>query len=118
MKNIQGVQTVEVSLSKGEAVITFVPGNTVRYEQLLEAIDKNGFVAKGTNLTAQGTVVATGSSFELQITGSNERMKLEPANAVTLGTFVGKKVVVTGTVPELPKGHSAIVIREAMVKEK
>lgn len=60
LKNIKGVETVSVSLEKGEAVATFAPGNSVRYDDLLRAIEKNGFVVKGSKVVADGTVSTAG----------------------------------------------------------
>ena len=49
LKDIKGVNTVNVSLERGEAVATFAPGNTVRYEQLLRAIETNRITPVGSN---------------------------------------------------------------------
>jgi copper chaperone CopZ len=120
LKNIQGVQSVEVSLAKGEAVTTFAPGNVVRYEQLLQAIEKNGFVVKGANVVVVGTVMAAKDAFELQVSGSNERIRLQPqsGDTATLKAMVGKAVQVTGFVPEVAKGKIADVIRYSAIEEK
>jgi copper chaperone CopZ len=120
LKNIQGIESVDVSLSKGEAVATLSAGNAVRYEQLLRAVEKNGFVVIGANVVVIGTVVVGKDAFELQVTGSNERLKLQPqdGNAATLKTMVGKSVQVTGSVPEVAKGKSADSIRCSAIEEK
>ena len=120
LKNIQGVESVDVSLSKGEAVATFAPGNSVRYEQLLRAIEKNGFVVKGATLVADGAVAVSGASYELQISGSHERLRLEPeaAGGPSPARMAGKAVEVTGTVPEVAKGKTADVIRYKSLLEK
>ena len=119
LKNIQGVESVDVSLSKGEAVATFAPGNTVRYEQLLRAIEKNGFVVKGATLVADGTVVANGPRYELQISGSNERLWLEPGQGAPSPTrLAGRTAEVTGGVPEVEKGKTADMIRYTALVEK
>ena len=113
LKNINGVEEVNVSLSKGEAVATFARGNNVRYEQLLRAIEKNGFVVKGSKVVADGMVQANGSVLELQISGSNERLRLEPANSsvASAAGLASKQVEVTGLIPEVAKGKSPEVIK-------
>ena len=113
LKNINGVEDVNVSLSKGEAVATFARGNNVRYEQLLRAIEKNGFVVKGSKVVADGTVVANASTLELQISGSNQRLRLEAANSsiASAAGLTSKQVEVTGLVPEVAKGKSPEVIK-------
>ncbi len=118
LKDIPGVQSVDVSLTNGEATVVFAAGNTVRYEQLLRAIEKNGFVAKGARLVAAGTIGASGSEF--LISGSNERLRLEPARAGAAlpPSLAGKPAEVVGDVPEAEKGKSVGVIRFASVTEK
>jgi copper chaperone CopZ len=120
LKNIGGVENVDVSLSKGEAVATFAPGNAVRYEQLLRAIEKNGFAVKGATVVATGKIAASNGGYELQISGSNEGLRLEPQSgaATTMAALVGKSVEVTGTVPEVAKGKSADVLRYSSMVEK
>ena len=120
LKNIKGVESVDVSLSRGEAVATLAPGNTVRYEQVLRAIEKNGFVVKGATLVAEGAVVVSGAGYELEISGSNERLRLEPeaAGGPSPARLAGRAAQVTGIVPEVEKGKTADVIRYTAMVEK
>ena len=120
LKNVQGVADVTVSLSKGEADVSFAAGNTVRYEQLLRAIEKNGFVIKGAALEVVGMLASGPSGPELQISGSNEQFKLAAASgAQSLSpNLVGKMVEVNGDVPEVPKGKFPEVLEYRSVVEK
>ena len=120
LKNINGVEDVNVSLSKGEAVATLTPANNVRYEQLLRAIEKNGFVVKGSKVVADGVMVSNGGALELQISGSNQRLKLEPANSSVASTapLTSKQVEVIGLVPEVSKGRNPEVIRYESIAAK
>ena len=113
LKSIPGVDTVNVSLSKGEASVTFTPGNTVRYEQLEHAIEKNGFAMKGSSIVADGTIESAGNGFDLNVSGSNDRLRLESAatNGPSLASLAGAKVEVTGDVPEAAKGKRADLLR-------
>ena len=111
LKDIPGVNEVQVSLSKGDAAVTFAPGNTVRYEQLQRAIEKNGFVLKGATLVADGTVVSSGAGYELQVSGSGDHLRLEAGSAASLAALAGKSAEVTGDVPELRKGERPDVLR-------
>jgi copper chaperone CopZ len=112
LRNIAGVQSADVSLSKGAAVATLSAGNVVRYEQLLQAIEKNGFVVKGATVIVNGTVAVSKDGFDLQISGSNERLKLEAQDGKSAGLtdLLGKSVEVVGAVPEISKGKKADVI--------
>jgi hypothetical protein len=119
-KSIPGVSDVQVSLSKGEADVTFAPGNTVRYEQLLLAIEKNGFAVKGADLVADGTIAGSGSDLEFQISGSGDRLRLAPESsaAASIVQFSGKNVEVSGSVPEVAKGKNVDVIHYTTVTPK
>ena len=117
LKDIKGVETVNVSLEKGEAVATLAAGNSVRYEQLLRAIEKNGFVVKGSRLTVDGEIVANGSKAELQVSGSGDRFHLEPSGSVKQTEQMGA-VEITGSVPEAAKGKIPDVLRYENVTKK
>ena len=116
LKGIDGVSTVEVSLSTGTASVTFAPGNHVQYRQLLSAIAKNGFVTKGATVIADGTLAGDG---ELRVSGSNEQFRLVPQSAGTPAPPTSAKTVeVTGLIAEVEKGKTADVIRYTAISEK
>lgn len=108
LKNIKGVDSVNVSLERGEAVATFAPGNTVRYNELLRAIEKSGFVVKGANVVADGNITAASGTPEFNVSGSGDRFRLQPASgkSSTSSVPIGP-VEITGQIPEVPKGKSA-----------
>lgn len=120
LKNIPGVDTVSVSLEKGEAVATLSTGNTVRYQQLLRAIEKNGFTVKGSEVVADGVLTRNNGSFEFKISGSNEQFRAEPAtqNAAPPENLPTQAVEITGTVPEVAKGSSPDLLRYELVVRK
>jgi len=118
LKDIQGVQTVDVSLERGEAVATFVPGNSVRYDQLLRAIEKNGFVVKGSKLVVDGQVTQSNNEPELQVTGSNDRFRLQPSRGASPANKLSGAVEITGTVPEVPKGKTPEMLQYESVVRK
>ena len=65
-----------------------------------------------------GVVQAAGTGFELQVSGSDERLKLEPPSGPAPSQFAGKTVEVVGSVPEVAKGKNVDVIRYTSIKEK
>jgi copper chaperone CopZ len=105
-KSINGVDAVDVSLSKGLATVTLRPGNTVRMKQLLDAITKNGFTTKESKVVVAGIVVSEAGALRLKVSGSDESFLLsgEAASMENARNLAGKNVVVNGTVPEVPKG--------------
>jgi copper chaperone CopZ len=120
LKSVAGVDSVDVSLEKGLAVVKMKPGNTATLKQLNEAITKNGFTMKDSTATVVGTVIETDGNATLKVSGSNDLLKLMPQstsgpNAVTM---VGKTVFVEGTVPEAGKGKAPDLLRYQSIKEE
>jgi len=114
IKNIEGVQSVDVSLSNGLATVVFAPGNHVRYEQLLAAVAKNGFVVKGTKVVAEGTIENSDGAASLRVSGSNDWFRLTGVNSLPLP---GNRVQVEGEIPEVGKGKRADTIQSASVRK-
>jgi copper chaperone CopZ len=109
VKSVNGVDSVDVSLSKGMATISLRPGNTVQLKQLLAAITKNGFTTKQSKVIANGTVLADAGGLRLKISGSNESLALK-GDAPLLDKakgLIGKTVTATGTIGEVQKGKTA-----------
>lgn len=117
LKSIPGVDSVNVSLSKGEATVTLIPGNSVRYEQLEHAIEKNGFAMKGSSIVADGSIESAPTGLALNISGSHDRLRLESAapNVPPITLVAGAKVEVAGNVPEVEKGKHADLLRYTSV---
>jgi hypothetical protein len=121
LKSVAGVDSVDVSLEKGLAVVKMKPGNTTTLKQLNDAIAKNGFTMKDSTATIAGTVVATGGKAVLRVSGSNEVLQLQPQSPSAAGevSMVGKTVVVDGTIPEGVKGKTPDSIRyRSMMEDK
>jgi copper chaperone CopZ len=106
LKDVPGVDTVNVSLEKGLASVTLKPGNITTLKQLKDAVAKNGFTMKKSEITATGKVVAEGGPLNFQISGSNETLHLVPGTSGMTGvaTLTGKTVKVMGEIPEAAKG--------------
>ena len=112
MKAVPGVDSVEVSLNKGLASVKMKPGNATTYKQLQDAITKNGFTTKQSQVVVRGEVVQEAGAYKLKVSGSNEVYALVGGNPSGL---VGKAVIVEGTIPETPKGKSADSIQVANI---
>jgi hypothetical protein len=120
LKSVSGVDSVDVSLEKGLAVVKMKSGNTASLKQLNEAITKNGFTMKDSTATVAGTVVITDGKATLRVSGSNDLLQLVPQSSTpTVTSIVGKTVVVEGTLPEGVKGKTPDSIRyQSMTEEK
>jgi hypothetical protein len=113
LKSVPGVDSVDVSLEKGLAVVKMKPGNEATLKQLNEAITKNGFTMKDSTATVAGTAVTTDGKPTLRVSGSNDLLQLVPQSpsAPNAATLDGKTVVVEGIIPESGKGKAPDSIR-------
>jgi copper chaperone CopZ len=120
MKSVAGVDSVEVNLEQGVAAVKMKPGNTTPLKQVQAAITKNGFTMKQSSATITGTVVFDSGKTRLQVSGSNDVLDLTPESSAATGSqpFQGKTVVVTGTIPEAPKGAVPDSIRYRSITEE
>jgi copper chaperone CopZ len=119
LKAVPGVESVEVSLEKGLAVVKMKPRNSVSFKQLNEAIAKNGFTMKDSVATVAGTVDESNGKAVLRVSGSNDVLTLLPdGSAQNAAPETGKPVVVTGVVPEAGKGKMPDVIRYRSISEE
>jgi copper chaperone CopZ len=121
LKSVSGVDSVDVSLEKGLAVVTMKPGNTATLKQLNEAIAKNGFTMKDSTATVVGTVVTADGKATIRVSGSNDLLQLVPQSGAppTAASMGGKTVVVEGTIPEGVKGKTPDSIRyQSMMEDK
>ena len=111
--SVNGVAFVEVSLEKGLAVVKLKPGNSTTLKQLQQAITKNGFTMKESQIVAAGKLVPGGTGSQMQISGANDLVTLAPESptaspltAPDSGTFV-----VEGNLLEAAKGKTPDIIR-------
>src|SRR5205085_12060297 len=103
MKNVNGVESVDVSLNKGLATMTLKAGNTVTMKQLRDAIGKNGFTTKQSRVTVDGTLTMDGGNVSLKVSGSGEVYQLKFSDPKQIEAHNGKAVTVEGTIPEQAK---------------
>jgi hypothetical protein len=120
LKAVPGVDSVSVSLEKGLATVSFKPGNTTTIKQLRDAIEKNGFTMKQSEISAIGKVLNTAGRPQFAITGSNDVLQLIPEehNSGNVQAFAGKTVRVEGVVPEAGKGKTPDTLRSRSLQEQ
>jgi hypothetical protein len=123
MKNIKGIDRVDVSLNKGLATMTFTPDNTVTMKQLQQAIASNGFTTKTSAVTVRGVLRTTAGKLQLTVSGSNESFDLLPEEGAAKPGLSdgrmpdGKMVEIDGIVPEPAKDKPSSVIRYRTITE-
>jgi len=120
LKSVSGVDSVDVSLEKGLASVKMKPGNAARFKQLQEAITKNGFRMKPSNVSVVGKIVTVNGQPQLQVSGSNDLLSLIPDNPQTanVNSMADKSVLVKGTLNEAAKGKVPDSIRYLSITEE
>ena len=119
LKSVSGVEAVDVSLEKGLASVKMKPGNGATFKQLQEAITKNGFTMKSSNVSVAGKIVMTNGQPQLRVSGSNDVLNLIPDTLQTtnVDTMADKQVLVGGTLNEATKGKAPDTIRYRSISE-
>jgi copper chaperone CopZ len=97
LKKFPGVESVEVSLNHGLATVKLKPGNTVRPQDLWQAVRKNGFTPKETRVLVRGEIANAGQP-QLKVTGTEQMLefKAEPKLLDEVKRQIGKTVTVEG----------------------
>ena len=76
LKKVAGVESVEVSLNKGLAIVKLKPGNTISVPLLWELIHKNGYTPKSTAVSVRGDLANVSGQLRLKVSSSNESLAL------------------------------------------
>jgi copper chaperone CopZ len=77
IRKVDGVASVEVSLTNGIAKVQLKPDNRVRLAALRDTIEKNGFTPKEARIVAAGNVIGSPAGVGFQITGSDEMFAVD-----------------------------------------
>jgi hypothetical protein len=119
LKSVSGVDAVDVSLEKGLANVKMKLGNTATFKQLQDAISKNGFTMKPSNVSVVGKIVMMNGP-QLQVSSSNDLVNLIPDAPQTakVNAMVNKLVLVEGTLNEAAKGKVPDTIRFRSITEE
>jgi hypothetical protein len=119
LKSVSGVDTVDVSLEKGLANVKMKPGNTATFKQLQEAITKNGFTMKPSNVIVAGKIIMVNGQPQLQVSGSNDVLSLNAGTTqAEVNPLADKSVLVEGTLNEAAKGKAPDSIRYRSITEE
>ncbi len=111
LKKIPGVESVEASLNQGKAFVRLKPGNSVRFDDLIQRVRDNAFTPKEAKVTVRGEVLWIGGKLRLKVLGINQTYDLVlPASSAgsgnELGKQAGKVIAIEGVIPA-PEGRTA-----------
>jgi cation transport ATPase len=105
MRGIQGVNQVNVDLNTGLVTLKLNPGNSAEMRQFYDAVEKNGFVHKDSDLLVRGVLSGTAKAPFLEVTGTKERYAMVPlGSGVDVSGLLGKPVLVEGVLPQSARG--------------
>src|SRR5438876_4668211 len=83
------------------------PSNAVTIKQLQDAIAKNGFTMKQTEVVIRGVLENFGGKYRLKVSGRSDALDVGTSTAsADLASNIGKPLEVTGTMPEGAKGKA------------
>lgn len=106
VQKLEGVETVDVSLNEGLALIRFKPGNDVTVDQVREVIRRNGFTPKTAEVRVTGRVTEQQGGLTLLAGGGDRAYTLHesPGGPGVLGQLEqagrNRPLVIEGVVPE------------------
>lgn len=123
VNEIDGIDSVEVSLNRGVVVIRLRPENRVTLAGIRDAIRERGFTPKEAEVRARGTVVDDGGHLALAMPGSAAVIRLvadsqAPGVIGELEGLLGQDVTVDGRVAETARGAREPAVLRARVLSK
>jgi cation transport ATPase len=116
MTGIHGVNKVDVDLNTGLVAVQLAPGNSAAMQQFNQAVEKNGFTHKDARIVARGRITGMASSPVLEVTGTNDKYALAGTGA-NVASLIGKTVIVSGTLPQAPKGKVSDTLKYDSITE-
>ncbi len=101
LKKIPGVDSVDVSLNKGLAVVKLKQGNAVTVPQLWETIHKQGYTPKATTVLIRGELIDAQNELQLKVSGTGALITLTPGAKNQTAyqdprKYAGNEVIVRG----------------------
>ena len=104
LNKIPGIESVETSLNQGKAFMRLKPGNSVRFDDLIQRIRDNGFTPKEAKVTVRGEVLSIGGKLRLKVLGIDQTYDLvssptSPGSGAELGKQAGKVIAIEGVIP-------------------
>lgn len=121
MEKLPGVESTEVRLNEGRAIIRLKPGNAITIAQIRRSVERNGFTPQQAVISAEADVIARGDKLQLRIRGTTDTYDIaSTAHADTiqqqLKKHTGNAVVIEGIVPASKDSKGIPVIQVNSVK--
>jgi copper chaperone CopZ len=118
LKKIEGVESAQVRLNEGKAIIQLKPKNGVRMEQIRKAVSEQGFTPKEARVEAIGDLLITNGQMQFRVTGSNDVFPVEPAPHAAWWERAERNLLVTGIVAAPREAKELGVIQVLQVSKE
>ena len=90
LKKLKGVDTVEVKLNAGLAIVRLKSGNHISLQDVRKVISDHGFAPGEANVKFTGTVNSENGKTWIEVSSVNEVLNLNEAAANYVATEIGK----------------------------
>lgn len=102
LKKLKGVDTVEVKLNAGLAIVHLKSGNRISLQDMKKVISDHGFTPGDAIVKFTGTVNSENGKTWVDVSDVNEVLHLNEAAANSVATQIGKTLLLEGkvTVPD------------------
>ena len=120
MKKLEGVESVDISLTRSSAEVRLRPGNRVTVDDLRRIVKRNGFTPKEAVVTTVAVPVRRNGRLALEVSGQPTVVAIATAGStpaalesLTQNAAKGVTLIVAGTLSQKADGTEDIVVAGA-----
>jgi copper chaperone CopZ len=112
LKKFKGVETVEVKLNSGLAIVHLKAGNRILLQEMRKVIEDHGFTAGGAVVKFTGTINSENGKTWVEVSDVGEVLNLNQVTANDLTTQAGKTLMFEGKVASPEKKSKNLELTE------
>ena len=112
LKKLKGVDTVEVKLNAGLAIVHLKSGNRISLQDMKKVISDHGFTPGDAVVKFTGTVNSENGKTWIEVSDVNEVLNLDEAAANSVSSQIGKTVMLQGKVTTPNKKSRSLEVTE------
>lgn len=121
LKKATGVESVDVSLNKGLAIVKLKPGNMASVPQFWQLLHEKGYTPKATTVSVRGELAEVQGRLQLRVSGTKDILALiaDPKNATAYSEAskkVGQILIVQGVMVPGKDLKAAAPLRVSQLK--
>jgi copper chaperone CopZ len=112
LKKLKGVETVEVKLNSGLAIVHLKSGNHISLQEMRKVIDDRGFTPGGATVKFTGKINSENGRTWVEISDVGEVLNLNEVIASGITTQTGKTLTFEGKVAAPDKKSKTLELTE------